>query len=171
MLRDRLIESFKELAYDEFKEIALDDIIFSTDVFSQCARNTCGNFGAYYTCNGGTIEESKERILKYKQAFLVNKIVELKRGKEMMESLKCVADTNDALRKAFEDEKVMLMGAGPCTICKTCAIREEKPCRHPDKIQYSMEGSGIDVVRMSINHKMTYNAGRGKIGYFSLVLF
>ncbi|RBP68997.1 putative metal-binding protein [Alkalibaculum bacchi] len=171
MLKDRLIESFKEIGYDEFKEIELGEILFSKDVFAQCARNICGNFSKYHTCKGSTIKESKEIISKYNHAFLINKIVELKRGKEMMESLKCVADANEALRKAFKDEEVMIMGAGPCTICKTCAITEEKPCRHPDKIQYSMEGSGIDVVRMSINEKMTYNAGRGKIGYFSLILF
>ena len=40
-----------------------------------------------------------------------------------------------------------------------------------EKTQYSMEGSGIDVVRMAIDHKMTYNAGRGKVGYFTLVLY
>ncbi len=83
MLRDRLIEAFKEIGFDEFKEMELHDIIFSKDVLDQCARNTCGNFGKYHTCKGGTVEESKERLSKYNHAFLVNKIVELKRGKEI----------------------------------------------------------------------------------------
>ncbi len=34
-----------------------------------------------------------------------------------------------------------------------------------------MEGSGIDVVRMSMNLDMTYNAGSGKIGFFALILY
>jgi len=34
-----------------------------------------------------------------------------------------------------------------------------------------MEGSGIDVMRMSMNKKMIYNAGKGKVGFFSLVLY
>lgn len=173
MLKERLIEAFKEIGFDEYKEIKTSDIVFSQDVFNQCEKNTCGNFGKNHACppKSGTVDERKENILKYKNAFIISKIVSIKTRKEMMESLELVAKVNKDLRKTFANENVGIMGAGPCTKCKECTALNNEPCRFPDKIEYSMEGSGIDVVRMSMNYKMTYNAGAGKIGYFTLVLY
>lgn len=173
MLKDRLIEAFKEIGFDEYREIETKDIIFSKDVFNQCARNTCGNFGKNHGCppNAGSEDERKARVLKYKNAFIISKIASIKSRKEMMDSMEVIENINKALRKAFEEEDVFVMGAGPCTVCKVCNALDNEPCRFPEKIQYSMEGSGIDVVRMSMNHKMTYNAGRGKAGFFTLMLF
>jgi predicted metal-binding protein len=173
MVKERLIEAFKEIGFDEYKEIKTNDIIFSQDVFKQCEKNTCGNFGINHACppGAGTIDERKASVLKYENAFIISKIVSIKTRKEMMESLEIVAKVNKNLRSAFENEDIPIMGAGPCTKCKKCTALDNEPCRFPDKIEYSMEGSGIDVVRMSMNQKMTYNAGAGKIGYFTLVLY
>ncbi|MCR3921891.1 MAG: DUF2284 domain-containing protein, partial [Firmicutes bacterium] len=82
-----------------------------------------------------------------------------------------VDSTNKELRKEFAADDVFIMGAGPCTLCEKCTALTEDDCRFPEKTQYSMEGSGIDVVRMSMNKKMTYNAGAGRVGYFTLVLY
>lgn len=173
MLKERLIEAFQEIGFDEYRAIKSSDIIFSQDVFNQCARNTCGNFGKNHGCppKAGSEDERKARVLKYKNAFIISKIASIGSRKEMMDSMEFLANINQALRKTFENEEVFVMGAGPCTVCKNCAALEDKLCRFPEKIQYSMEGSGIDVVRMSMNQKMTYNAGRGKVGFFTLVLY
>jgi len=65
----------------------------------------------------------------------------------------------------------MVMAAGPCTVCEKCSALDDEPCRFPEETAYSMEGSGIDVVRMSMNAKMTYNAGLGKAAFFCLALY
>lgn len=173
MLKERLMKAFEAIGFDEYKEIKNSDIIFSQDVFDQCARNTCGNFGKNHGCPpaAGNEDERKARVSKYKNVFLLCKIASIGSRKEMASSMEILESANRDLRESFKDEEVMIMGAGPCTVCKTCAALESKPCPFPDKIQYSMEGSGIDVVRMSMKHKMTYNAGRGKVGFFTLVLY
>ncbi|MFZ7133942.1 MAG: DUF2284 domain-containing protein [Eubacteriales bacterium] len=173
MLNDRLIAAFNEIGFDEYKEITVEDIIFSQDVFDQCARNTCGNFGKNHACppKAGTEEERKARVLKYQHGFLISKIVPIKSRQEMVTSMETIDRINKTLRKIFSEDDVFIMGAGACTLCETCTALEEKPCRFPDKTQYSMEGSGIDVVSMSMNKQMTYNAGQGKVGYFTLVLY
>ena len=102
---------------------------------------------------------------------MLSQIVPIRTRKEMTESMELVNTKTKELRKALKDEDVLVMGAGPCTVCKTCTALEGLPCRFPDRIEYSMEGSGIDVVRMSMNLKMTYNAGAGNVGYFTLVLY
>jgi len=172
-LRERLIETFTKLGFDEYREIKVDNIVFSQDVFDQCARNTCGNFGKNHACppGAGTEEERKARVQKYGHAFILCKIISIRSRKEMKESVEILDNLNKALRKEFTADDVLIMGAGPCTLCEKCSALEGEPCRFPDKKQYSMEGSGIDVVRMSMDQNMTYNAGMGKVGFFTLVLY
>ena len=173
MDKEGFIKAINEAGYDEYKEITHDDLIFSTDVYNQCLRNSCGMSGRNYACPplgfDGDMEKARARFIKYDHLIMVNKIVKL--GRDWEEGMKVVADTTSAMRKLIKNEDAALFGAGGCTICKECAALTGEPCRFPDKIQYSMEGSGLDVMRMSINQKMTYNGGGGKLGYFALLGF
>ena len=49
MIREELIKAIEQIGFDEYKELEIDDLVFSESVFSQCARNTCGNFGKNYS--------------------------------------------------------------------------------------------------------------------------
>lgn len=46
-----------------------------------------------------------------------------------------------------EDENSYVLGAGSCTLCEKCAKTEGEPCRFPDKMRYSIEALGGDVVK------------------------
>ena len=35
--------------------------------------------------------------------------------------------------------------AGGCTLCASCARKENKPCRQPDKMRYSLDSFGFDL--------------------------
>ncbi len=63
------------------------------------------------------------------------------------------------------------MGAGPCSLCKECAL--EKGCRHPREARPSMEACGIDVYGTARNSGFTINVVRDHDDsqhYFGLVL-
>ena len=172
-LEEKLIEAFIRLGFDEYRKISTGELIFSQDVFKQCEKNTCGNFGKNYGCPplAGSEEERKLRVLSHRDAFVISKIVSFTSRKEMQNSTELLNRIHRELRQEFEDEDVLIMGPGPCTVCKKCSAIDGLPCRYPEKTQYSLEGSGIDVVRMSKELNMTYNAGGGRIGFFSLVLY
>ena len=53
MLKDRLVEAFRELGFDDYREIRVSDIPFAAEVFDLCAKNTCGNFGRNHGCPPG----------------------------------------------------------------------------------------------------------------------
>ena len=133
-------------------------MIITPDVFKQCERNTCGNFGKNHACppKAGSEEERIARVKKYDDGYLVNIVLSIKNREDMMNSGVLFNEATSKLSKLFENDDVFVMGAGPCTICKKCSALDEEPCRFQEKIQYSMEGSGIDVMRMSMNFKMTY---------------
>ena len=174
-LREEVIQAIEEAGFDEYKEIdPAKDIIFSEAVFAACAENKCGNYGKNHSCPplSGDMEENKARFLKYDHAIIINKIVDLgKRYEKMATAGLKVKEAFEKLCKILEDRPVMLAGAGGCSICKKCAAQTGEPCRFPDKRRYSMEGSGMDIVKMSIAQKMTYNGGDHKLGFFMMVLY
>ncbi|UWG96275.1 DUF2284 domain-containing protein [Dehalobacter sp. DCM] len=158
MLKEKLIAAFTRLGFDEYREILPKDIIFSQYVFDQCARNTCGMFGKNHGCppKAGTEEERKNRVLKYNSAFVISKIISIRTRQEMNDSQMILARITKELRDEFARDEVLIMGAGPCLVCEKCTALTDEPCRFPEKTQYSMEGSGIDVVTMSKELNMTY---------------
>ncbi|MBK5243731.1 MAG: DUF2284 domain-containing protein [Eubacteriaceae bacterium] len=172
-LEERLIETFGTTGFFEHKKIKFSDVIITQDVFNQCERNICGNFGKNHACppKAGSEEVRVARVEKYDDAYLVNIVLSIKNREDMMNSGVLFNEATSKLRKVFENDDVFVMGAGPCTICEKCSALEEEPCRFPEKTQYSMEGCGIDVMRMSMNFKMTYNAGMGNAAFFCLVLY
>lgn len=173
MLKDRLVKVFRDLGFDDYKEVHIGDIIFSEEVFNLCAMNTCGNFGKNHGCppSAGNHEAGKARVSPYQSGFLLNKILPIRSREAMKESGQTLNRMKNALIEKFQGEQLLVLGAGPCRVCATCTAMEGKSCRFPDKIQYSMEASGILVMSMAMNHKMTYNAGMGNAGFFMLALY
>lgn len=174
MLRDDIIKAIDEAGFDEYKEISSADLIFSEDVFGECAKNTCGNYGKNHSCPplSGDMEENKARFLKYDNGIIINKIVDMGEFYEKMQS--ATREAGEALQKLrdlLEGQPVLVAGPGGCRICKTCAAIDNEPCRFPEKKQYSMEGSGMDIVSMSRKFNMIYNAGDHKLGYFYIVMY
>ncbi len=174
MLKDDIIKAINDAGFDEYKEISSKDLIFSDDVFGECAKNTCGNYGKNHSCPplSGDMQENMARFLKYENGIIINKIVDMGEFYEkMMTATKEAGDALQNLRDLLEDKPVLIAGPGGCRICKTCAAIDNEPCRFPDKRQYSMEGSGMDIVSMSRKFNMIYNAGDHKLGYFYIVMY
>lgn len=42
-------------------------------------------------------------------------------------------------------------GSGSCRLCKPCYCKMGKPCKHPDRMRYSMEATGLNVQRLSLD--------------------
>jgi predicted metal-binding protein len=172
-MEEKLTGALQALGTDEYKMIAVQDIVFSDLVFSQCKRNTCKSYDLNYACppRSGTLEENKARIFHYKKGCVATKLMSIATSKDFNASRAAFKKYILDLRFGLEPYGFCILGEGPCSFCDRCAAVDGAPCRFPDKIRYSMEGSGIDVVRMSMNLDMTYNAGSGKIGFFALILY
>ena len=173
-LREEIIAAISEAGFDEYKEISPEEIIFDEAVFAACAENKCGNYGKNHSCPplSGDMEENKSHFLAYEHAIIVNKILDMgKHYEKMMEASLEFGEAVERLAKILDGKPVRIAGAGGCRICKKCAALTGEPCRFPEKRRYSMEGSGMDIVKMSIQQKMTYNGGDHKLGYFMMVLY
>jgi predicted metal-binding protein len=162
-----------ESGFDEIVAVSPDLVRFSKDVFDQCKRNTCGKYGANYACppKSGSLKECMAKLRACDYVLVAGKLTSMKRASEMGEGMRAFAESVESLRGALERAGVdaTVYSAGPCTICPECAAITGEPCRFPEKRHYSMEGSGVDVMRTAMDLGMTYNAGPGTMTYFAMV--
>ncbi|MCR4893889.1 MAG: DUF2284 domain-containing protein, partial [Eubacteriales bacterium] len=120
MLKDDIIKAINDAGFDEYKEISSKDLIFSEDVFGECAKNTCGNYGKNHSCPplSGDMQENMARFLKYENGIIINKIVDMGEFYEkMMTATKEAGDALQNLRDLLEDKPVLIAGPGGCRIC------------------------------------------------------
>ncbi|HLC85444.1 MAG TPA: DUF2284 domain-containing protein [Candidatus Nanoarchaeia archaeon] len=104
----------------------------------------CEHFGQNWSCPPRSIdfEKTKALLLEYKRAILVigkEGKMDLKTFREAMVDIEQKLILND-FPKAFA------LVNGPCLLCDVCTVKEGKPCRFPDKLRPSLEGTGIDIV-------------------------
>jgi predicted metal-binding protein len=64
---------------------------------------------------------------------------------------------------------VLALGAGCCTICRTCAY-PDAPCRFPDRAVASMEAFGLLVLEVCKANGLQYYYGSDKMAYNSCFL-
>jgi predicted metal-binding protein len=63
------------------------------------------------------------------------------------------------------------LSCGGCNLCESCAKKEDKPCRFPDKALIPMEGAGVDVYNTTKDTPLKYINGQNTVTYFGMVLF
>ncbi|HUU69020.1 MAG TPA: DUF2284 domain-containing protein [Planctomycetota bacterium] len=127
-------------------------------------RYGCGGYGSSLVCppHTPTPAETRAMLDQYRHAILFE------------------SPGGEAKRIAVELEREVFLagfyrafglGAGPCHLCKDCALDEG--CRHPDTARPSMEAVGIDVYATVRKHGFTINVVRthdDEQHYFGLVL-
>lgn len=67
--------------------------------------------------------------------------------KEMIDSMYRIKRRLSGELYALEEKKPgsVSLSAGNCNLCETCTRVENKPCRYPDKMRYSIESLGGNV--------------------------
>ncbi|MDR1248888.1 MAG: DUF2284 domain-containing protein [Treponema sp.] len=174
------LEQLKELALScGFSHAGLmdaDTIRLRTEVRDACAVNKCGAYNTKWSCppGCGTLEACEVRIRKYKKGILLQTtgIMEdsmdyetmTQTGKDHAEHLESFSGE---IKKQYPGS--MIMGAGACRRCETCAYPDE-PCRFPDRMTASMEAYGMVVSDVCKDNNLPYYYGKDTITYTGCVL-
>lgn len=165
-----------------FTEIAeIDDITvihITQEVRDRCADNYCGFYGKNHMCPPavGDLDHYRRVIQGYSRGLVFSKAYPVKSRYDYQS----MVDAGIAFREEIQEinrlakadhRECLFFSAGTCSICKSCAILTDEPCRFPEDAIPSLEAAGIDVVGLSRSLGMTYNNGADKVTYFGLVLY
>lgn len=146
------------------------------EVRQMCASNSCRQYGKRWSCppGCGELEQLKQRICQYSTGILVQTVGQLEDafdGEGMLETEQAHKDHLMQLQARLLPEypRLLTIGAGCCTHCKTCTYPDAQ-CRFPEKQIASMEAYGMLVTEVCRLNGMQYNYGPCTIAYTSCFL-
>jgi len=172
--------NLKQLALDAgFSHISPLDIRTVTlkpEVRQMCASNSCGQYGKCWSCppGCGELDALQQRLSLYSKGILVQTVGQLEDSFDA-EGMMAAEQAHKAhlvsLQAMLLEQypKLLTIGAGCCTHCKTCTY-PHAPCRFPEKQISSMEAYGMLVSEVCQKNGMKYYYGPGTIAYTSCFL-
>jgi len=151
---EKLVIKARELGMTMCLKVDIDRVVVSDWVPWKC-RYGCKYYSKKLSCPpySPKPEEMRKLLVGYTDALLV-------KGKASWQIRYAVGELE---REAFllGLHKAFALGAGPCTLCKSCVVSSQTPstsdspleneqkslesCRHPELVRPSMEACGIDV--------------------------
>ena len=173
---DELIQEALTFGFYQAGALNTAALVFMPEVREMCSADRCRQYGKNWRCppGCGSIEEAAERASKYSRGVLVLTIGKMENDfdYEAMQATDEKHKNNFAglvekLRSRYPD--ILPMGAGTCTLCKTCTYPDD-PCRFPDKSISSMEAYGLLVSKVCELSGIPYYNGRQTITYISCYL-
>ena len=166
-------ELARESGFDHIARLDPKTIELKEEVRQMC--QSCGRYGKCWSCppGCGTLEDCRVRVGAYQQGILVQTVGQLEDefdGEAMMETQELHKTCFSALCEKLDSADALRLGAGSCTICKTCTYPND-PCRFPKKMVSSMESYGMVVAETCKANDLPYYYGKNTIAYTSCVLF
>jgi|APSaa5957512622_1039677.scaffolds.fasta_scaffold144983_1 predicted metal-binding protein len=158
--------------------IDVDKIPFDESLRSYCKVNYCGSYGKNYACppHVGDEKELIKNAQKYQKALVFQTVASLKDSydiegmKEAAINHSKVGDRiNETIKTQFSH--YLQLTAGGCTVCKTCKVIEDKPCKFPEKAISSLEAYCMNVALLAERCHMKYINGQNTVTYFGVFLF
>ena len=142
---------------------------------TMCEANYCGRYGRCWTCppHLGTYEELAARLSLYEDMVLIQTVGKIEDSFDYEGMVEISAKHSALMRAVAEEmsgEDALVLGAGGCSICESCAIITGEGCRFPEKALGSLEGYCIDVRALAEECGMKYINGQNTVTYFGAVL-
>lgn len=131
---------------------------FEGERLAQVCKEGCRNYGQKWSCP--PYASPFLRIVeKYSYAFMLVFSTQMKYYWDVKNKYLAVKAANATLKTTIEkctrDLETYMKGysllSGSCRQCKPCQCKKGLPCKHPDKMRYSMEAAGLNVQRLTID--------------------
>lgn len=170
----------KKYEFNEHKEFDVILITIDPGIRDMCKENICGQYGTNHMCPPAIkgIDEWKKEIYTYRRGLIVTKAYPTNGPFDINTWMEAMADFQKRLiklkkdiMKDIPDQKLLLLGAGACRLCKTCALINGTPCLFPADAFPSLEACGIDVMTLSRNVGVKYNNGKNTVTYIGAILY
>jgi len=167
----------KKCGFTHFAVLDVSTLEFMQDIRDMCNADQCRNYNKSWSCPPAcsSLEDMRETVKKYSYGLLVQTVGELEDSYDWEGIMDTSArhKENFALMRGELDkvlDAVLAMGAGTCRLCETCTY-PDSPCRFPDKMEVSMEASGLFVSKVCTDNDLAYNYGADRIAFTSCFLY
>lgn len=161
--------------------VKTEALTFSPELRELCLMNSCGCSGKNHACPPliGDVHELIAKVTSFPSAVVAQTIHSLEDSFDFEGMEEAAVKHRAMTRKVAEavyaeytrDEKALVLGAGTCGYCETCAAQDNEPCRFPDKMISSVEAHGMNVSLIRNATDMKYINGPNTVTYFSAIFY
>ena len=173
MIQLAMREGFSAVALMDVKDIVIDPMFRPF-----CEENLCGHYGANYTCppDCGSVEEMRARLLSHERALVFQTKWPISDYTDKQAIKEAKGFHNAAMLKvisALEDEGYsgLMAGASCCTLCESCALKNNVPCKFPEIRWSCLSAYCIFVRKLAESCGMDYSCDDGSLAFFGLYAF
>lgn len=174
-LIDQVMALAKEAGFETVAVMDAGTIELKEEVRAMCAEDKCKVYGHNWTCPPacGDLDYCRSVVGRFKEGVIFETVGELEDSLDyegMMDAGKLHRErlTDFAVKVKEICPEAVCLGAGGCTVCKTCNYPE--PCRFPDKAFSSMEAYGMVVSEVCTANQVPYYHGQNTITYVGCCL-
>ncbi len=151
---EKYIQLAKELGMIDARIISPQDIFFDIRAILKCRWGCEDFFHQTIRCHtrDTTYQERVEMIKRYSHILLI-------RSNDARALSQAVLEIE---RAAFLDGYYFSFAIRFCNLCKSCAVKEDKPCPTPEKVRPCDQSFGIDAYRTVRNLQLPCNVLQNK---------
>lgn len=152
---------------------------FEGERLAKACKNGCPNYGKKWSCPPFA-SPFTDILKKYSCAFVLIFSTEMNYYQDIKNKYLAVKAANATLKTTIEKctrdlenyTKGYSLLSGSCRCCNPCQCKKNLPCKHPDKMRYSMEATGLNVQQLGIdflNHELLWYEDKTLPKYTSTV--
>ncbi len=174
-LTEQIILLAKEIGFETVAVMDPKTIELREEVRAMCAEGKCNAYGRNWTCPPacGDLEHCRSVVAKYRKGIIVQTVGQLEDSLDYESMMEAGKTHKERFRSLAEKTRefcpdALCLGAGGCTVCKTCSYPE--PCRFPEKAFSSMEGYGMLVSDVCAANHVLYYHGPDTVTYVGCCL-
>lgn len=176
MNREWLERQLAELPLYQYAFIQTKDLEFSERIRWICAHE-CPMYNTNWACPPavGSVEECKDRVLRFENALLIATITEVEDISDLNQTLATRPAHEEITRQVLELVKTqahqtMVLSTEACAICSHCSW-PHAACRHPEKMFPCVESHGIVVTSLAERMGIDFCAPGNLVTWFSLIFY
>jgi len=173
---EKLTELANTCGFTHYAALDVSTLELMQEIRDMCNADKCRNYNTSWSCPPACkpLEEIREIVKTYTSGILVQTVGDLEDSLDWDGIVETGAQHKKnfgQMREALEKEhpNILAMGAGKCELCETCTY-PDNPCRFPNKMEVSMEASGLFVSKVCTDNNLAYNYGPEKIAFTSCFL-
>lgn len=172
-----LARTILKLGADRAGVVDVDAVGFEPAFRKLCESNACGMYGKSWMCppDIGPVDGLIAQAKRFRWAVVFQTVDALADSYDI-EGMLAAGEKMNRLMAAVRREldglgirRSLLLGAGGCRVCRTCAKAEGRPCRFPEQAMSSLEAYGINVSTLAPLAGMKYMNGPNTVTYFGAV--
>lgn len=167
----------KRIGIDCSGVISTTEIIFEKEIRKICEENVCRQYGRTWACPPavGTVDQCKEQCLQYERAMVFSGVYPLEDSFDyegMIKGHRAFKDLCDRLYLRIKTElsSFFILSNEGCCRCSHCTY-PSAACRNPEMLFPSLEGFGINVIKLAQSADIPYHNGEKTVTYFGMLLY